>query len=78
MNSFILDTVGNESFARASGNVSLLANILSIPSPAIAGWLFDNISPKAPFAITLIGAITTGILILLLLKEPRTAATQHA
>jgi hypothetical protein len=26
----------------------------------------------------LIGAITTGILILLLLKEPRTAATQHA
>jgi MFS family permease len=77
MNSFILDTVGNESFARASGNVSLLANILSIPSPAIAGWLFDNISPKAPFAITLIGAITTGTLILLLLKEPRTAATQR-
>jgi len=71
MNSYVLDTVGHDSFARASGNVSLLASLLSIPSPAIAGWLYDNVSPKAPFVITMIGALATGVLILLLMSEPR-------
>ena len=71
MNSYVLDTVGKDSFARASGNVSLLASLLSIPSPAIAGWLYDNVSPKAPFVITMIGALSTGVLILLLMSEPK-------
>jgi MFS family permease len=71
MNSYVLDTVGNDSFARASGNVSLLASLLSIPSPAIAGWFYDNVSPKAPFVITMIGALSTGVLILLLMREPK-------
>jgi len=74
INSFILDTVGNENFARATGNLSLLTGIFSTPSPAIAGWLYDNVSPKAPFITTLIGAIVIGVLILVLLRGPKSPA----
>jgi len=71
MHSLILDTVGSKSFGRASGSVNVLASLLSIPSPAIAGWLYDNVSPKVPFIVTLIGAIAIGVLMLALLKEPK-------
>jgi len=70
MNSLVLDTVGSKNFGRAIGNVNLLASLFSIPSPAIAGWLYDNISPKVPFAVTLVGAFSIGALMLILLKEP--------
>jgi MFS family permease len=70
MHSLVLDTVGGKNFGRASGNVNVLASLFSIPSPAIAGWLYDNVSPKVPFAITLVGAIITGALMLVLMKEP--------
>jgi len=71
MNSLVLDTVGTENFARATGNLSLLTGVFAIPSPAIAGWLYDNVSPKAPFAVTLVGAVVIGALILILFREHR-------
>jgi MFS family permease len=75
MHSLVLDAVGGKNFGRASGNVNMLASLFSIPSPAIAGWLYDNVSPKLPFAITLVGAIVTGVLMLVLLKEDRRTQT---
>jgi len=71
MNSFVLDTVGSESFARATGSLSLLTGIFAIPSPAIAGWLYDNVSPRVPFTITLVAAVAIGALILILFREDK-------
>jgi len=73
INSLVLDTVGNENFARATGGLSLLTGIFAIPSPAIAGWLYDHVSPKVPFTITLVAAIAIGTLILALFREPESS-----
>jgi len=78
MNSFVLDTVGNENFARATGNLSLLTGIFAIPSPAIAGWLYDNVSPKIPFIVTLVAAMAIGALILALFREPKSSADRRS
>jgi len=78
MNSYMLDTVGPEKFARATGSLSLLTGIFAIPSPAIAGWLYDNVSPKVPFTVTLVAAVVIGALIIVLFRKPRTSVRMNA
>ena len=51
------------------GTMSLVAGIVSAASPALGGWMWDNISPKAPFEVTLLIAIVIGVIIWFKLVE---------
>ena len=71
INAYVVDHFGREKFGQTLGTISLVAGLASAASPALGGWLWDNISPKAPFILTLILAIVIGLIIWFRIEEPR-------
>jgi len=69
INAHVVAKFGHEKFGQTMGTMSLISGLASAASPAIAGWLWDNISPKAPFTITLIGAIAIGFVVWFKIQE---------
>ncbi len=69
LNAYAIDHFGREKFGQTLGTMSLVAGIVSAASPVLGGWMWDNISPKAPFVVTLIMAIVIGSIIWLKLEE---------
>ncbi len=69
LNAYAVDHFGREKFGQTLGTMSLVAGIVSAASPVLGGWMWDNISPKAPFVVTLIIAIVIGAIIWLKLEE---------
>ena len=76
MNAYIVEHFGREKFGQTFGAMSLASGIVSAASPAVGGWLWDNVSPQAPFMVTLILAIIIGCIIWFKMGE--TVAVQHA
>jgi len=74
LNAYAIDHFGSEKFGQTFGTMSLVAGIVSAVSPLLGGWMWDNISPKAPFMVTLIIAILIGAIIWFKLEE-RPAST---
>jgi DHA1 family multidrug resistance protein-like MFS transporter len=70
LNSYIVEQFGREKFGQTQGTMSLISGIVSAASPSLGGWLWDNVSPKAPFIVTLVMATTIGFLIWFQIKEP--------
>jgi len=70
INAYIVDHFGRERFGQTLGTMSLIAGLASAASPALGGWMWDNISPKAPFILTLILASSIGLIIWFKIKEP--------
>jgi MFS family permease len=70
INSYIVEHFGSEKFGQTSGTMALVAGAVSAASPTIGGWMWDNISPSAPFIVTLIAAIGIGFIIWFKLAEP--------
>lgn len=71
INAYVVDHFGREKFGQTIGTISLVAGLASAASPALGGWLWDNISPKAPLILTLILAIVIGLIIWFRIEEPR-------
>lgn len=71
INAYVVDHFGREKFGQTLGTISLVAGLASAASPALGGWLWDNISPKAPLILTLILAIVIGLIIWFRIEEPR-------
>jgi len=69
LNAYVIDHFGRQNFGQTMGTLSLIAGVASIASPLIGGWMWDNISPKLPFIVTLIFAIVNGFLIWFILEE---------
>jgi len=70
INAYIVDHFGREKFGQTLGTMSLISGIASAGSPALGGWLWDNVSPKAPFLLNLFAAIAVGLIIWFKLEEP--------
>jgi len=70
INAYIVEHFGREKYGQTFGTLSLFGGMVSALSPTLGGWLWDNISPKAPFMLTLIFAIAIGLLIWFKLEEP--------
>ncbi|MGB9021886.1 MAG: MFS transporter [Candidatus Bathyarchaeia archaeon] len=71
INAYVVDHFGREKFGQTLGTISLVAGLASAASPALGGWLWDNISPKAPLVLTLILAIVIGLIIWFRIEETR-------
>ena len=71
INAYVVDHFGREKFGQTLGTISLVAGLASAASPALGGWLWDNISPKAPLILTLILAIVIGLIIWFRIEETR-------
>ena len=69
LNAYAIDHFGSEKFGQTFGTMSLVAGIVSAASPLLGGWMWDNISPKAPFMVTLIIATLIGAIIWFKLEE---------
>lgn len=70
INAYIVEHFGREKFGQTSGTMSLVSGTVSAASPALGGWMWDNISPAAPFIVTLFAAIAIGFIIWFKLAEP--------
>jgi DHA1 family multidrug resistance protein-like MFS transporter len=70
LNAFVIDNFGREKFGQTLGTMSLATGLASAVSPTIGGWLWDHISPKAPFVVTLVLATAIGFLIWFTIEEP--------
>lgn len=70
INAYIVEHFGREKFGQTSGTMSLVSGTVSAASPALGGWMWDNISPTAPFIVTLFAAIAIGFIIWFKLAEP--------
>jgi MFS family permease len=69
LNAYVIDHFGRQTFGQTMGTLSLIAGTVSVVSPLIGGWMWDNVSPKLPFIITLVIAIANGFLIWFTLEE---------
>ena len=69
INAYIVERFGREKFGQTYGTMSLISGAVSAASPALGGWLWDNVSPKAPFTLTLILAVIIGFIIWFKIKE---------
>lgn len=74
INAYIVEHFGREKFGQTSGTMSLVSGMASAASPALGGWMWDHISPAAPFTITLFLAIVIGFVIWFKLAEPPSIA----
>jgi len=72
INAYIVEHFGSEKFGQTSGTMALVSGTVSAASPTIGGWMWDNISPSAPFIVTLIAASAIGFIIWFKLAEPDT------
>jgi len=71
INAYVVDHFGRERFGQTLGTMSLVAGLASAGCPALGGWMWDNISPKAPFILTLILAIAVGFIIWFKIEESK-------
>ena len=69
LNAYVVDHFGREKFGQTLGTMSLISGLASAASPALGGWMWDNISPKAPFILTLVLAIAVGLIIWFKVEE---------
>jgi MFS family permease len=69
LNAYVVDHFGREKFGQTLGTMSLISGLASAASPALGGWMWDNISPKAPFILTLVLAIAIGLIIWFKIEE---------
>jgi MFS family permease len=69
INAYIVEHFGREKFGQTSGTMSLVSGIASAASPALGGWMWDSVSPKAPFMLTLVMATAIGFIIWFKIKE---------
>jgi MFS family permease len=76
INSYIVEHFGREKFGQTSGTMALVSGTASAASPAIGGWLWDNVSPTAPFILTLFTAIAIGFIVWFKLEEAKEATIQ--
>jgi len=72
INAYVVDHFGRERFGQTLGTMSLVAGIASAASPALGGWMWDNVSPKAPLILTLVLAVAIGLVIWFKIEEART------
>lgn len=76
INAYIVEHFGRDKFGQTSGTMSLVSGVASAASPVVGGWLWDNVSPKVPFVVTLVLAVVVGFIIWITMGE--TVAVQHA
>ena len=69
LNAYVVDHFGRQNFGQTLGTLSLVGGVASAASPVLGGWMWDNISPKLPFIVTLIFAVVNGFLIWFKLEE---------
>jgi len=75
INAYAVDRFGSERFGQTLGTMSLISGLASAASPALGGWMWDNVSPKAPFILTLILAVVIGFIIWFKIEETRPTST---
>jgi MFS family permease len=71
LNAYVVDHFGRERFGQTLGTLSLAAGLASAASPALGGWMWDNISPKSPFILTLVLANVVGVIIWFKIEEKK-------
>lgn len=71
LNAYVVDHFGRERFGQTLGTLSLVAGLASAASPALGGWMWDNISPKSPFILTLVLANVVGVIIWFKIEEKK-------
>jgi len=68
INAYVVGSFGHQRFGQTLGTMSLVSGLASALSPALGGWMWDNISPQAPFILTLFLAVIIGFVIWLKLE----------
>jgi MFS family permease len=76
LNAYVVDHFGSERFGQTLGTLSLVAGLASVASPALGGWMWDNISPKSPFILTLVLANIIGVMIWFKIEEKKDTASR--
>jgi DHA1 family multidrug resistance protein-like MFS transporter len=71
LNAYVVDHFGREKFGQTLGTLSLASGLASAASPALGGWMWDNISPKSPFILTLVLANVVGMIIWFKIEEKK-------
>lgn len=71
LNAYIVEHFGSERFGQTAGTLALVSGAASVASPALGGWMWDTISPSAPFILTMVLAVAIGFVIWFRLKEPK-------
>ena len=52
------------------GLMGTLVGLLSLPASWVGGYLYDNVSPQAPFYASFVLGVTATIIFILLVSEP--------
>jgi MFS family permease len=68
---YMIDHFGREKFGQTQGGLALFSGLVSAASPVLGGWMWDNISPKMPFAVTLVIAVMIGTIIWFKIEDKR-------
>jgi MFS family permease len=75
LNAYIVKNFGREKFGQTSGTLALVSGTISAASPALGGWMWDNISPRSPLIFTLVAATVVGLIIWFKIEEPKQQLT---
>jgi predicted MFS family arabinose efflux permease len=56
------------------GIIGTMAGLLALPGSSLGGWMYDNLSPEAPFYTAACSGIAAFIVMTLFVNDPKTKA----
>jgi len=69
-NALVSELVPKEKLATVMGSIGTISGLISVPSPIIGGWLWDEYSPKIPFYASMVFGLLGAAVFALGVKEP--------
>lgn len=66
----VIDSIPRDRRGRVMGLMGTLVGLLSLPATVTGGYLYDNISPQAPFQASFILGVLATVIFLATVKEP--------
>ena len=66
----VADIIPADRRGRVMGLMGTLVGLLSLPASWVGGYLYDNVSPQAPFYASFVLGVTATIIFILLVSEP--------
>ena len=66
----VADLIPADRRGRVMGLMGTLVGLLSLPASWVGGYLYDNVSPQAPFYASFVLGVTATIIFILLVSEP--------
>jgi len=70
-NALLADLVPQNNLATVMGAIGTLSGLMAIPSPAVGGWMWDEMDPKVPFYVSCVFGLASAGIFALGVKEPK-------